>query len=101
MNRERDLRLQRRLAQLIEIGTEFSANDLTASGDITLDPDHEPNAANNGIGTLFSQAHKAKLIAPVGVTRSTAPHRKGGMIRTWQPTEKGRLWAKSNLHHPT
>jgi len=90
-------RLQRRFAQLVWWGEEFSSDDLTSSGAVTLDASHEPNSRNNGIGGMFSSASRDGHIVPVGVVKSKAPHRKGGMIRTWKATPSGVAWAGRTL----
>lgn len=90
--------LERRLARLILVGREFTADDVTANGLVALDPDHAANGRQNAIGTLFNQASRRGLIDFTGqVVRSNAPHRKGGAIRVWRGTEAGVLWARSIL----
>lgn len=82
------------LAAVVARGVEFTADDVTAEGAITLDTNHTPNAAQNGIGAMFNQAARRGLIEFTGrVVRSTAPHRKGGSIRVWRPTPDGADWA--------
>ena len=90
-------RLTRRMATLCVDGGVFSADDITERGAVTLDDDHQPNGRNNGIGSLFRSHASAGHIEPVGTKRSAAPHRKGGMIRTWQSTPAGQRWASSVL----
>ena len=86
--------LEQRLAVLILAGEPFTADDVTNSGLVTLDPQHSPNAAQNGIGSMFRRASSQGLIEWTGrVVRSRAKHRKGGAIRVWQGTTKGRVWA--------
>jgi hypothetical protein len=93
--------LDARLARLILTGADFTADDLTDSGAVTIDPDHRPNARQNGIGSYFTAAAKRGLIEWTGrSTKSTAPHRKGGLNRIWQGTDAGRLWAHTILAAP-
>jgi hypothetical protein len=83
-----------RLRELILEGVEFTADDLTANGLYTANGDHAPNGSQNAIGSAFRRWHAQLLIEPTGqVVASRAPHRKGGMIRVWRPTEQGRAWA--------
>ena len=87
-------RFEMRLAALIASGEPFSADDLTMSGQVTADEFHTPNGKRSSIGSLFSAKRKAGLIEPTGaVVNSTAPHRKGGLIRVWRGTPKGVRWA--------
>ena len=91
--------LDRRLAWLILERRPFTADDLTDTGSITLDPSHAPNGRQNGIGSYINQASRRGLIAFTGaVVRSKAPHRKGGAIRLWESTDTGRLWARGVLN---
>jgi hypothetical protein len=70
---------------IVEKFEEFTADDVTDRGKLTLDDDHTANGKQSAIGSLFAQASRARRIAPTGrVTKSTAPHRKGGLIREWQ-----------------
>ena len=71
------------MEELIEAGEPFTADDLCDMAG-QPDRDHRPNSRNSGIGSLFSEYSKAKRIVPVGVEKSRAPHRKGGMIRVWR-----------------
>lgn len=88
----------RRLAWLILDRPHFTADDLTDDGDVTLDAEHAPNGAQNGIGAYVNRAARRRLIAWTGaVVRSRAPHRKGGAIRVWTGTDAGRLWARGVL----
>jgi hypothetical protein len=89
--------LERRAAQL-NLRGEWTADDLTDSGVVTLDPSHEPNAGQNGIGAFINGLARRGLIVFTGrVIRSTSPARKGGGIRVWAPTEAGVLWARNVL----
>jgi len=88
----------RRLAWLIIDRPHFTADDLTLDGTDPLDPNHEPNAGQSGIGAYINQAHRRRLIEDTGhVVKSKAPHRKGGKNSVWKGTDTGRLWARSIL----
>ena len=77
---------------------EFSADDITDYGRITAHGDHDPNARQNTIGSMFqSHARQGHIHFTGRVIKSTSPHRKGGMIRIWVGTEKGKLWAREVL----
>jgi hypothetical protein len=90
--------LERRAARLILNGDPFTADDVTLNGALPVDPDHAPNAKQNGIGNLFNQLARRGLIDFTGtVVRSNAPHRKGGANRVWRGTEAGVLWARNVL----
>ena len=87
-------RLDIRFAGLVARGEPFTADDLTRSGTLTVDEHHTPNGKQSSIGSLFSWASKAGLIEGTGDwVRSTSPHRKGGVIRSWRGTPEGRRWA--------
>lgn len=86
-----------RMLELIAAGGEFTASDVTDRGRDVIDPSHRPNGANNGIGAMFAAEHRAGHIEPVGVRKSTSPHRKGGLVRTWRATDRGRVWAADVL----
>lgn len=82
------MNLDARLAELVAAGVPFTADDLTDSGHWAVDPYHAPNGAQSAVGACFRRAHARGLIEPTGtVVKSKAPHRKGGMIRVWQPTQ--------------
>ncbi len=88
--------LERRLAQLIMLGDPFSADDLTDGGRIMLDPSGEANAGQNGVGAMVNAAARDGRIVFTGRTvKSSAPRRKGGLIRVWAGTYVGRNWARS------
>jgi len=90
--------LETRLAQLVLNGVVFTADDVTENGNVALDASHQPNARQNGIGSLFNAHSRAGHIRWTGeVVRSGAPHRKGGGIRVWQGTTAGRSWARRVL----
>ena len=90
--------LERRLAWLILSQSTFTADDLTDDGQFALDANHEPNGGQSGIGAFINSASRRRLIQWTGaVVRSKAPHRKGGAIRMWAPTDAGRLWARGVL----
>jgi hypothetical protein len=90
-------KIEQALARCILTGSSFTADDVTADGAVTIDGTHEPNARQNGIGSMFNRAAKRGLIEWTGeVVRSRAPHRRGGTIRVWTGTEAGRLWAASH-----
>lgn len=87
--------LEAALARVIRRGVIFTADDITDNGLLTLDGGaHKPNARQNGIGAFFQAMAKEGYIEFTGdVITSKAPKRKGGMIRVWTATEKGRAWA--------
>lgn len=94
MNRE----LEQRLAFLIDVGDDFTADDVTAGGAYAVDPGHTPNGAQSAIGAALREAAANGWIEATGVTvRSVAPRRKGGRILVWWPTPKGRAWAYDYL----
>ena len=64
-------------------GREFSADDLEALVG-PPDPNRDPNAKNNSIGSLFMAYSKAGKITVVGHKNSSTPTRKGGLIRVWK-----------------
>ena len=85
-----------RLAVLILWGDPFTSDEVTLRGSVTAAGDHAPNASQNSIGSLFQSASRQGWIAFTGETRrSAAPHRKGGLIRVWQGTDKGVKWAET------
>lgn len=88
--------LDRRLAGLIMSGLDFTVDDLTDDGTITLDSGaHRPNGRQNGIGAYMRGAVRHGYIAWTGdVDKSRSPHRKGGMVRVWTGTIVGRRWAE-------
>lgn len=71
------------MRQLMASGDAFSADDLLALAGYP-DGAHTANSRNSAIGSLFGQYSSAGEIIPVGVVRSTAASRKGGMIRQWR-----------------
>jgi len=94
--------MARRLAELIMAGHDFTADDVTGDGQLTVAGDHGPNAAQNAIGSLFNTAARKRRIEWTGgVIRSHAPHRKGGAIRVWRGTPAGRRWAAAILEQLT
>lgn len=87
--------LEQRLAELVRDGDEFTSDDVTSDGRYTIDPGHNPNGKQNGIGALMRTWSRRGLIVWTGrVTTSRAPHRKGGMIRVWVATPAGRSWVR-------
>lgn len=83
--------LEQRLADLVRLGGEFTADDLTDEGALVIDPAHQPNGKQNGIGALIrSWSTKGYIVSTGRVVPSRAPHRKGGMIQVWQSTAAGR-----------
>jgi hypothetical protein len=64
------------LREFAASGEEFDAEDIRA---VVGDPD-SPGA----MGAVFLQASRAKLIEPVGISRSTRIERHGGWARTWR-----------------
>lgn len=92
------MNLERRLAALILTDDPFTADDITRDGELSLDPTHAPNSRQSGIGAFFQRSSKQGLIVTNGsVVRSKAPHRKGGAVRVWEATPKGRSWAEQVL----
>lgn len=91
------MRFDGRLRELILTGDPFTADDLTGNGQLTVAGDHSPNGTQNAIGWAFRRWHSQQLIEPTGhVVASRAPHRKGGMIREWRATERGKAWADTS-----
>ena len=87
-----------RLATVIVAQETFSADDVTNNGAITAAGNHEANATQNSIGSLFQSAARSGWISFTGrVVRSRAPHRKGGADRVWQRTVDGVEWAEDRL----
>lgn len=88
--------LERRLAHFIMQDKPFTADDVTDNGAITADHGaHNPNSRQSTIGALFQHHARQGHISFTGeVIKSTAKHRKGGMIRVWQGTNSGRRWAE-------
>lgn len=97
------LTLNKRLAQLILMGAEFTTDDLTNNGQITLDGGgHTANSRQNGIGAFIRGAANRGLIRWTGdVDTSRSPHRKGGMVRVWTGTTRGKAWAVDQLEGET
>lgn len=88
-------RLEQRLAYFILQGRPFTADDVTDHGNITVAGDHAPNSRQSTIGSLFQQhARDGHIVFTGNVVKSTAKHRKGGAIRMWEATERGRRWAE-------
>jgi hypothetical protein len=86
--------LDRRLASLLLLDREITADDITDRGRLSFDPEHSANGRQSAIGSRFRRWAADGLIEPTGrVVRSQAPHRKGGAIRVWTGTDKGRAWA--------
>ena len=86
--------IQDRLARAILRGGSFTADDITSAGVFAVDVTHGANGAQSAIGSVFRWAASRNLIEPTGeVVRSSAPQRKGGAIRVWVGTPKGRTWA--------
>lgn len=87
--------LAKRLVTIILADDTFTADDLTGYGTVTVNGDHDPNGAQNAIGSFIRTAAANGWIQKTGrVSRSQAPHRKGGLNQEWQPTPKGRAWAQ-------
>lgn len=87
--------LERRLAHFIMQEKPFTADDVTDNGAITADGTHAPNAKQSSIGSMFqSHARRGHIVFTGQVIKSTAKHRKGGMIRVWEGTASGRRWAE-------
>jgi hypothetical protein len=74
---------RRAIAALAAQGEPFTSDDLLAAVGLP-DPEHEPNARNNAVGSVFRWAAGEGLIETVGVTKSRLPTRKGGIVRVWQ-----------------
>jgi hypothetical protein len=82
------------LASVIIAGEDFTADDVTDSGMRTVDGSHRANGRQSAIGKVFQEAQRLGWIESTGrVVRSSAPHRKGGGIRVWRPTQLGIDWA--------
>jgi ABC-type cobalamin/Fe3+-siderophores transport system ATPase subunit len=82
------------LARVIIAGEPFTADDVTDCGNRAVDPAHRSNGAQSAIGKVFQQAQSNGWIESTNrVVRSSAPHRKGGGIRVWRPTQAGIDWA--------
>lgn len=82
------------LAAAIVAGEEFTSDDVTDCGNRTIDGGHTPNGAQSTIGSVFQQAARNGWIESTDrLVRSSAPHRKGGAIRVWRPTQAGIDWA--------
>jgi len=87
-----------RLAELIAAGEPITADTVTDCGRLTLDPSHEANSLNNGIGSRFRAWGADGLIVTTGrVVKSQSPKRKGGMIQIWEATPRGITWARSRI----
>ena len=90
--------VQDRLARAIRAGGTFTADDVTGAGVFAVDAGHGANGAQSAIGAVFRWAVSRGLIEATGdVVRSEARHRKGGAIRVWAGTPKGRVWADARL----
>lgn len=90
--------IEARLAYVMLEGHEFTADDVTANGRVTAAGDHDPNAKQNSIGSVFNKhARDGHIMFTGRVVRSKARHRKGGMIRVWEATESGKRWARKVL----
>ena len=88
----------RRIAKVGLSVNEFSADDITNDGDWALDPAHGANGRQSAISTTFQGLSKQGNIVWTGeVVKSRSPHRRGGIIRVWRLTTKGRAWAKDLL----
>jgi hypothetical protein len=86
------------LAAVIVDGEDFTADDVTGCGTRAVDAGHAPNGAQSAIGSMFQQAQRNGWIESTNrVVRSSAPHRKGGGIRVWRPTQAGVDWAIEQL----
>lgn len=82
--------IEQAMVRTIARGASFTADTLTKAGADTVDPSHQANGAQSSIGALFrSYAQRGWIEWTGDVVRSTAPHRKGGAIRVWQPTITG------------
>jgi hypothetical protein len=93
-NRWTRIDLPTALARLIVDEDSFTADDLTVGGLMVIDPDRKPNSSQNRIGSAFRHWSEQGLIRWTGdVVQSRSPRRKGGMIRVWESTPKGRAWA--------
>ena len=86
------------LATAIVDGEPFTSDDVTDNGNRSVDPTHRANGTQSAIGSMFQQAQRNGWIEFTGrVVRSSAPHRKGGGIRVWRPTQAGIDWAIEQL----
>ena len=86
------MNLERRLAQLVATGVEYvTADDITNNGALTVDNSHGANGKQSTIGSAFRTWAARGWIKDTGRhIKSQAPHRKGGVIRVWKITDKGR-----------
>lgn len=72
------------LETLAASGMAFTSDNLIALVGLP-DEDHEPNARNNAVGSVFREAAAAGLIVSDGrLVQSRQPHRKGGAVRVWR-----------------
>jgi len=88
----------KRIAQIGLAEDEFSANEITSDGEWALDPDHGANGRQSAISATFQGlSSQGKIVWTGAVVKSKAPRRRGGIIRVWRLTAKGRAWAKELL----
>lgn len=71
----------------------WTVNDLTDNGTVMLDSTHAQSGKQSGIGAYVQSLVRHGYIEFTGVVeRSTAPHRKSGIVRRWRWTEAGHAW---------
>lgn len=77
--------IEARLIQLIDSGEEFTIDDVTMRGELTVAGNHDPNSSQNKIGALMRRFQTRGLMVPTGgVRKSQSPHRNGNLIRVWR-----------------
>lgn len=87
--------MERRLARLLLTQKSLTSDDITEAGAKAVDGWHSPNGEQNSIGAHFRMWASNGWIVKTGESvQSRAKHRKGGRIQVWEPTDRGRDWAK-------
>ena len=70
---------------------EIIMDDVTRCGEIALDPNGDPNAGQNGIGSFLPTLAKRGWVRRTDrVVQSRSPRRRGGTQRIWEITNKAR-----------
>jgi hypothetical protein len=70
---------------------EITMDDVTRCGEIALDPNGDPNAGQNGLGSFLPTLAKRGWVERTDrVLPSRSPRRKGGTQRIWRITDKAR-----------
>ena len=89
------MNLDQRLAETLLKKAEFTADDITNNGELTIDPEHKPNGKQSAIGAKFREWQSRGLIYHTSrTTRSKSRHRHSGMIGIWARTGRGLEWAQ-------